>query len=74
MSRAIGVIDHNHSYIHDQGIAQSIWVVPHPLQRRPSVTVVDSGGTVVEGNVHYVDDNTIIITFNASFSGKAYLN
>ena len=52
----------------------SIWEIPHPLNKYPSVTVVDSGGSVVVGEVEYVDAHKIIITFQAEFSGKAYLN
>lgn len=74
MTRAIGVINHNHSYIHDQGIALNVWIITHNLNRKPSITVVDSGGTVVYGEYTYIDNNTIKITFNATFSGKAYLN
>lgn len=74
MTRAVGTLNHDHSFIWDQGIAQSVWTIIHPLNRRPSVTIVDSGGTVVEGKKQFINDNTIIVTFNATFSGKAYLN
>ena len=50
------------------------WSIIHNLGKYPSVTVVDSGGTVVDGNVNYINDNTIEIEFSFSFSGKAYLN
>jgi hypothetical protein len=29
---------------------------------------------VVEGSVEYMDANTIVVTFSASFSGVAYLS
>ena len=74
MSRAASIANHNHSFIWDQGVASSVWTVIHPLNRRPSVTIVDSGNTVVVGKIVYIDVNTIQITFNASFKGKAYLN
>lgn len=41
---------------------------------RPAVTVVDSAGTVVIGEVDYLDDNTVRLTFCAAFSGTAYFN
>lgn len=36
--------------------------------------VVDSAGTVVIGEVDYLDDNTVRLTFCAAFSGTAYFN
>lgn len=74
MPRAIGVLNHNHSYVHTQGVAASVWTITHNLNRKPSVTIVDSADSVVGGDIEYIDENTIRITFNASFSGKAYLN
>lgn len=44
------------------------------LGKRPAVTVVDSAGTVVIGEVDYLDDNTVRLTFCAAFSGTAYFN
>jgi hypothetical protein len=52
----------------------SVWVITHNLGLFPSVTVVDSGNTVVVGDVVYVNTNTIEITFNSAFSGCAFLN
>ncbi len=62
------------TYIHTQNAAASTWTVTHNLSKFPSVSVVDSGGTVVIGDVTYVDSNTLTIDFSAIFSGKAYLN
>ena len=44
------------------------------IGERPAVTVVDSAGTVVIGEVDYLDDNTVRLTFCAAFSGTAYFN
>lgn len=62
------------SYIHNQPVPAATWNINHGLNKRASVTVVDSAGTVVYGDVNYVDDNNITITLTGSFSGKAYLN
>ena len=61
-------------YVHIQGVASEIWSINHNLNRPPSVTVVDSAGQVVLGNVIYIDNNNISVQFSAGFSGKAYLN
>lgn len=70
----IGAAAANHGYVHDQGVAASVWNVNHALNRRPSTIVVDSAGGVVVGRIDYIDDNNITITFNAGFSGSAYFN
>lgn len=62
------------SYVHVQGIASSVWIIPHNMNKYPSVSVVDSGGSIVEGDVTYNDINNLTITFTAPFGGRAYLN
>lgn len=62
------------TYTHDQGIPSATWTVVHNLDKHPSATVVDTGGTVVAGEITYVSSNEIEILFQAAFSGKAYLN
>lgn len=62
------------SYLHDQQVASNTWLISHNLQRFPSVTVVDSSGNVVYGDVTYVTENEVTINFSGAFSGKAYLN
>lgn len=62
------------SYIHNQMISSAEWIVNHDLGKFPSVTIKDSADSLVIGEINYVDDNSIILTFSAEFSGKAYLN
>ena len=62
------------NYVHTQISASATWTVSHDLGKFPSVTIVDSGETVVIGNIDYVDLNNLTITFSAAFGGKAYLN
>ena len=62
------------TYIHDQQLASSDWYIFHELEKFPSVTIVDSSGNTVIGNVQYLDNMSIRLTFNAAFSGKVYLN
>lgn len=62
------------TYTHDQTLALATWTVTHNLAKFPSVTVVDSAGTVVIGTVVYLDANTVELDFSTAFSGKAYLN
>lgn len=61
-------------YVHNQLVASSSWSIVHGLNKKPSVTIVDSGDTVVVGDVDYTDNNSLVVTFAAPFGGKAYLN
>jgi hypothetical protein len=61
-------------YTHDQTVASIVWTINHNLGKRPSVSVTDSFGTTVYGQVEYQSDNALTITFKAAFKGKAYLN
>lgn len=62
------------NYIHVQDVPDEEWVIVHNLNKKASVTVVDSGENVCFGDVQYENDNRIIVTFIGAFSGKAYLN
>ena len=62
------------SYVHTQNSASAIWTITHNLHFIPGITVVDSGGTVVEGSYNYPNSSTVVLTFSAAFSGKAYLS
>ena len=62
------------TFVFDFDASQTLWVIHHYLNKRPSVDVVDSAGSVVEPTVRYIDDNTLEIELNAAFNGTAYLN
>ena len=67
------------TYTHTQSSISHTWVVTHNLHRFPSVTVVDTGDTVVIGTVDYNSANKLTITFfsgdaTLQVEGKAYLN
>lgn len=68
----INTITSRYTYI--QPIATADWIVTHNLGRFPSgVTVVDSAGSVIEGSIQFINSNSIKISFNYAFSGKAYI-
>ena len=67
------------TYTHNQSSTSDTWVVNHNLHRFPSVTVVDSAETIVQGTVVYNSNKQLTITFFSggsalAFQGKAYLN
>ena len=57
-----------------QSVPATVWNITHNLGKFPSISVIDSAGTVVIGEYTYMDDNNVKLTFSAAFSGKAYLN
>ena len=62
------------SFVHSQDAAVTVWTITHNLNKYPSVTTIDSAKTTVYGSVNYLDANSLTITFNAAFGGKAILN
>jgi hypothetical protein len=63
-----------YAHIHDQGTPSNQWTITHNLGKYPSVTIVDTANSEVIGEVDYLSNNQIKVSFSASFSGKAYLN
>lgn len=61
-------------FVFTQSIPESIWEITHNLGKKPAVTVVDSGDSVVVGEVEYINLNSVRLTFAGAFSGKAYFN
>jgi len=62
------------TFIFDQGVPAATWDITHNLGKFPSITVVDTGNTVIFSTYNYVSNNRVILTFSAGFAGKAYLN
>ncbi len=62
------------TFVFCQDLPLAQWTITHNLGRFPSVTVVDSGNTVVVGNVAYTNSNVLVLTFGSAFNGCAYLN
>ncbi len=60
-------------YVHRQGTPSDFWVIDHPLNRVVAIAVVDSAGSVVEGDPAYVSESRVTISFSAPFAGEAYL-
>lgn len=55
-------------------ISSSLVTVNHNLGKRPAVSVTDTANDVVEGEVHYVDLDTLTISFSTNFSGSVLCN
>lgn len=68
------IISPDKNYIHTQSAPSDNWTIIHTLNKYPSVTIIDSGGTEVIGDIKYIDTSTVLVTFASGFSGKAILN
>lgn len=62
------------NYVHNQSVASDTWNVQHNLNKFPSATMVLSTGQKGYGDITYVDENNLTITFASAESGKAYIN
>ena len=62
------------SYTHTQASALAVWTVPHNLNRKPGVTVVDNLDQRIEPDVAYVDMNTVRVSHGTALTGKVYCN
>ena len=62
------------AYQHTQAGASATWTIEHNLSFMPNVTVVDSGGNLVEANVTYTSVTALTLSFSAAISGVAYLS
>ena len=61
-------------FVYTQPSANILWDITHNLRFFPSVMIVDSGENFVIGDVEYVNQNRLLVTFAHSFAGKAYLS
>jgi hypothetical protein len=59
---------------HTQSSQQLVWTITHNLGFAPNVTTTDINGGIIEGDIDYVNDTTITVTFSEAYSGYAYLS
>lgn len=63
------------SYVHSQSVSASTWTITHNLGYYPGgVSVVDSGETVVVGDVTHLSATAFTVSFSTPFSGKVYVS
>jgi hypothetical protein len=62
------------SYTHNQVVPSATWTINHNLGKRPTVDVIDSGGSTVIGEVVHLSVNSVRLDFSSAFGGTAYLN
>lgn len=62
------------AFVHVQGVAASTWFIQHNIGAYPNVTVLDSAGTRVEGDIEYLNTTSLNLIFTSAFAGVAYLS
>jgi hypothetical protein len=61
------------TFVHDHTVPETVWTIAHGLGSKPGVTVLGTDDQITQGDVDYVDDDTLTITFGAPLAGRAYL-
>lgn len=62
------------SHRHIQTSNSNEWIITHNLGYRPSVTIIDLDGDVVNAHITYNTNNQLTLTFAQPIKGEAYLN
>lgn len=61
-------------FIFTQLLPLAVWTIVHGLKKQPTVLVLDKDGNEVFGDINFIDQESLTITFSIPFSGTAYLN
>src|SRR6056300_691497 len=67
-------IEGDKNYVHTQDIPAVTWTVNHNLDKYAAATMVLSTGQKGYGDINYIDENTLTITFAGAETGIAYIN
>jgi len=63
------------SYVHNQSSSSSLWTVTHNLGYYPGgISVIDSGESIVVGDVTHTSINQFTVSFSTAFTGKVYVS
>lgn len=58
-------------YEHTQTVPSATWQVAHALGYRPNISVINTGGKVVYGDLQHDSNNLAVITFPSPIAGTA---
>jgi hypothetical protein len=62
------------AYVHTQNTPASAWTINHNLGIFPQVSIIEIGGANVEGEVIYLNNNSLTVSFTVAISGTAYIS
>lgn len=61
------------TFEYDQTASAASWHISHGMGGYPNVLVIDGSGQELLAEVHYPDDDTVVIIHGQPYSGTAYL-
>lgn len=63
-------------YVHHQPTPSATWTIDNPLGIYPNITIVDTNGQRISGQINYNNSTSAVITvtFNSPVAGRAYLS
>ncbi len=61
------------SFEHRQAQAGAVWNITHGFGGYPTVLILDDSGQELHAEVHYPDDQQVVIIHGQPYSGTAYL-
>lgn len=59
------------NYTHVQSVPVAVWTITHGLPFPPNITVVDTAGNQVEGDITYLPGEAVA-SFSSAFAGRAF--
>lgn len=59
------------TYTHVQSVPAAVWTIAHGLDFPPNITIVDSAGNQVEGDITFLPGEAIA-SFSVAFAGRAF--
>lgn len=62
------------TFVFKQEVASAEWNVEHNLNKFPACTIVSGDNEVILGDITYLDESNLIITFSEAISGACYLD
>ncbi len=62
------------NFVYEWSTPETTLTIAHNLNKFPSVSIVDTAGSEIIGDVTYLDTNRVAITFSAATRGKAFFN
>lgn len=72
-SQFIGSVSDS-TYVHEQIIPSTSWLVTHNLNKYPSVTIIGTDGIPILTDFEYVSVYQVRVNFSSNQIGKAILN
>lgn len=67
-------VDGDKNFVHTQSTSSTTWTVIHNLNKKCAVQVVDTSGNEIVGSIQWINDNSVVVSFNTATTGYVYCN